>query len=299
MRIVVAIGGNALLQRGQSPTISTQRLNIKLACESIVKIAQNNEIIITHGNGPQIGLLALLADAYKSVKAYPFDVLGAESQGMIGYLLAQELKNQLPKKQIVVLLTQVAVASDDIAFLKPTKFVGATYSEEETKRISQTNNWIFANDGNAFRRVVPSPLPQRILEVESIKKLLHPETILICLGGGGIPVTQDSEGNYTGIEAVIDKDFSSALLAEQIQAERLVILSDVKNVMKDWGTANETPINKISHTELEAMLFTDGSMGPKVSAACQFVRKTNAIAHIGLLSETDQILQQTSGTTII
>ncbi len=298
MRIIIGIGGNALLQRGQPPEITTQRLNIKYACESIAELAQDHEIIITHGNGPQVGLLALQAAAYKEVTIYPFDVLGAESQGMIGYLLIQELMNQLPKKKVIALLTQIEVNVDDPAFLQATKFVGPVYTEEQIKILAKERHWQFAQDGQHFRRVVPSPLPQRILEITSIQSLVNLETIVICAGGGGIPVVRNSTGHYSGVEAVIDKDFATALLAEQLQADR-ILLTDVANVVKNWGKSTAESIGITHFTNLEKVSFASGSMEPKVKAACQFVRNTKGIAHIGLLSEAQLILQQMAGTTIL
>lgn len=298
MRVVIGIGGNALLQRGQQLEIETQRFNIKQACASLAQIAEEHEIIITHGNGPQVGLLALQAAAYKEVTIYPFDVLGAESQGMIGYLLAQELKTQLPQKKIAVLLTQVEVDKEDPAFLHPNKFIGPVYNKKQADRLASSRRWQFAKDGDHFRRVVPSPLPQRILEMEIIQSLVNPKTIVICVGGGGIPVIHNSNG-YSGVEAVIDKDFATALLAEQLNAERLLLLTDVTNVMTNWGKPNASPIKTIRYSEIESLSFASGSMEPKVKAACQFVRNTKRIAQIGLLSEVRQILQQTAGTTVI
>lgn len=300
MRIVVAIGGNALLQRGQSPEILTQRINIKQACASIAKLANEHEIIITHGNGPQIGLLALQSDAYKKVPPYPLDVLNAESQGMIGYMLAQELKNQLPRKEIIFLLTQIEVAATDPAFLKPEKFIGPTYSQQQMDELCKSHSWQFAKDGDVFRRVVPSPLPKNILEIESIRSLVDKNRIVICVGGGGVPVIRDiNTQQYSGVEAVIDKDYASALLAEQLHADRLLILTDVENVMINWGKPNATPLGIIHWHELEKMTFPSGSMGPKINAVCQFVKNTQQIAHIGLLSQAEANIQQLAGTTII
>lgn len=299
MRIVIGIGGNALLQRGQPLEISAQRANVKKACEALKELTHEHEIIITHGNGPQVGLLALQAAAYKEVTVYPFDVLGAESQGMIGYLLAQELTNQLPNKNIVNVLTQVEVKIDDPAFLNPTKFVGPVYTEEQAQTLISERNWQFGKDGSYFRRVIASPLPQRILEINSIQALLNKDTIVICVGGGGIPVVRDLKGPYQGVEAVIDKDFATALLAEQLKADRLILLTDVEQVMNNWGTDDSSAIHDIKVTDLEKISFPSGSMGPKVKAACQFVHNTHHLAQIGSLSNANLIIQQLSGTTIL
>lgn len=299
MRIVIAIGGNALLLRGQPLEIDNQRCNIKNACASIAQIAEQHEVIVTHGNGPQIGLIALQAAAYKQVTTYPLDVLGAESQGMIGYLLAQELKNQLPDQKIAVILTQVMVAPDDPAFNKPTKFIGPIYTKEEAQHLVEKCQWNFAKDGNHLRRVVPSPLPQEIVEIATIRALVNDKTLVICTGGGGIPIIRDSKNHYSGVEAVIDKDFATALLAEQLNADCLLLLTDVANVIASWGEPGERPIDIIKRQEIETLSFACGSMGPKVAAACQFVKNTSKIAHIGLLTDAIHIVQHKAGTTIV
>ena len=299
MRIVIGIGGNALIQRGQTPEVLTQRTNIKKACEAISALAHHHEIIITHGNGPQIGLLSLQSEAYKEVAPYPFDVLNAESQGMIGYLLAQELMNQLPNKKIVVMLTQIEVALDDPAFSTPEKFIGQIYTQEQVAALAPKKTWQFAQDGDFFRRVVPSPLPKKILEIDSIQSLLAQDRIIICVGGGGIPVVRNAiTQQYSGVEAVIDKDFASALLAEKLHADRLLLLTDVPNIMLDWGKPTAVAIKIIHKSDLEKISFASGSMGPKVAAACEFVNNTQNIAHIGLLDEAEKIIQQLAGTTI-
>lgn len=298
MRIVIAIGGNALLQRGEPLEIDIQQQNIKKACAAISKIALEHEVIITHGNGPQVGLLALQAAAYQQGPTYPFDVLGAESQGMIGYLLAQEFINQLPAKKIVTLLTQVTVDQQDPAFKHPTKFIGPLYDQQQAEQLIAEHSWQFSREGAHFRRVVPSPLPRAIVEIETIRDLIAVKSLVICAGGGGIPVVRDNNNHYHGIEAVIDKDFTTALLAEQLNADRLLLLTDIPQVMLHWGEANATPVEKITYSELEQFSFAEGSMKPKVAAACQFVKNTQRLAHIGLLSEAEKILEQTAGTTI-
>lgn len=298
MRIVIGVGGNALLKRGELPEMDIQRENVSQACRAIAKLADEHEIIITHGNGPQVGLLALQAAAYKEVPVYPFDVLGAESQGMIGYLLAQELRNQLPHKKVVCLLTQVEVNQNDLAFSHPAKLVGPIYNEQQASKLAKKYHWKFAKDGEHIRRVMPSPMPCNILEIKSIQALLDGHTIVICLGGGGIPVVRKL-GRYVGIEAVIDKDFSTALLAEKLDADRMLLLTDVTHVVNNWGEPDASPINTIHYKELAALSFASGSMRPKVAAACQFVQQTKRIAHIGALSDAKSILQQETGTTIL
>lgn len=298
MRIVIGVGGNALAEKGQKLDINTQRKAVQRACTAIAPLADEHEIIITHGNGPQVGLLALQATAAEELPPYPFDVLVAESQGMIGYLLAQELLRQLPNKHIVTVLTQVAVAASDPAFSKPTKFIGPFYTEQQMQRLVEQYKWQFSKEDKFFRRVVPSPNPLHILEIDTVKSLCNKETIVICAGGGGIPVTLDAEGHYTGIEAVIDKDLTTALLAEQLAADRLLLLTNVNHVMRDWNTSSAKPIQHINYKELARMEFASGSMNPKVTAVCQFVKNTKKIAHIGSLHEAEQIILQNTGTTI-
>lgn len=298
MRIVIGIGGNALLQRKQKPEIATQQLNVRQACQAIAPLMVKHQIIITHGNGPQVGLLAEQAAAYQAVSPYPLDVLTAESQGMIGYLLMQEFQNLLPSKKIAVLLTQVAVDAHDRAFAKPTKFIGPVYSKEASQEIAKNTHWKFAADGDYFRRVVPSPLPKAILEIDTIRLLVESQIVVICVGGGGIPVVYSSDKKYSGIEAVIDKDMATAVLAEELNADHLMLLTDVPNVFENWHTNKSSPINRMSAKEIAKLSFASGSMQPKVQAACQFVQHTGHVVHIGLLTEAAAILAQKAGTTI-
>ncbi len=299
MRIVVALGGNALLRRGEPLTADNQRRNVKIACEQIAKIYPNNELVIAHGNGPQVGLLALQGAAYKDVPTYPLDVLGAESVGMIGYMIQQELGNLVPSDvPFATLLTQVEVDKNDPAFKKPTKPIGPVYSKKEAEKLAAEKNWSIAEDGDKFRRVVPSPLPKRIFEIRPVKWLLEKGAIVICAGGGGIPTFYDDSGNLVGVEAVIDKDLCSALLAENIDADVFVIATDVSGVFLNWGEQNQKAIANASPEAIEKLNFAAGSMRPKVQAAVNFVRHTGRDAVIGSLSDIVDIIAGKAGTRI-
>jgi carbamate kinase len=296
-RIVVALGGNALLRRGEPAEAGNQRRNLLQAASVLAAVAADHELVVTHGNGPQIGLLALEADAYKGVSPYPLDVLGAESQGMIGYLLAQALRNELPDREVVAVLTQVTVAAADAAFRRPSKPIGPVYSEREARALAHDHDWAIAADGLYFRRVVPSPEPERIVEVESIETLLRAGAIVVCAGGGGIPIVQENSHSH-GVEAVIDKDLTAALLAEALGAERLVLATDVHNVELGWHTAAAEPIETATTADLRRSSFAAGSMGPKVEAACRFVERTGGTAAIGALSELGAMVRGDAGTQI-
>lgn len=299
MRIVVALGGNALLRRGEPMTADNQRSNIRIAAEQIARIVDGNELVIAHGNGPQVGLLSLQAAAYTGVTPYPLDVLGAETEGMIGYMIEQELGNLLPAETaFATLLTQVEVDGDDPAFQHPSKPIGPVYSEEEARRLAQEKGWSIAADGDSFRRVVASPRPKRIFEIRPIKWLLEKGSIVICAGGGGIPTMYDSHGKLHGVEAVIDKDLCSALLARQLDSDLLVIATDVAAVFVDWGKPGQKAIEQAHPDEIEKLDFAAGSMGPKVQAACEFARHTGKPAVIGSLADIHNIIQRRGGTRI-
>jgi carbamate kinase len=299
MRIVVALGGNALLRRGEPMTADNQRSNIRIAAEQIARIADGNELVIAHGNGPQVGLLSLQAAAYTGVAPYPLDVLGAETEGMIGYMIEQELGNLLPAETaFATLLTQVEVDGDDPAFQHPSKPIGPVYGEAEARRLAEEKGWSIAADGNSFRRVVASPRPKRIFEIRPIKWLLEKGSIVICAGGGGIPTMYDSEGKLRGVEAVIDKDLCSALLAEQLDSDLLVIATDVTAVFVDWGLPSQKAIEQAHPDEIDKLGFAAGSMGPKVQAACEFARHTGKPAVIGSLADIHNIIQRRGGTRI-
>ncbi|MBL4826757.1 MAG: carbamate kinase [Spongiibacteraceae bacterium] len=299
MRIVVALGGNALLRRGQSMTMERQRENVRLATEQLASIAIEHELVITHGNGPQVGLLALQSAAYDAEQSIPLDVLGAETEGMIGYLIEQELGNVLPfEKPIVTLLTQVEVSADDPAFSHPDKPIGPVYDYEESKQVAYGRNWVMAADGDMYRRVVPSPIPKRIFEINSIKCLLERGVVVICGGGGGIPCVYQANGSLIGVEAVIDKDRSGALLARQLHADYYLMLTDVEAVISDWGSDHAQAISHANPSDLAQLSFVAGSMGPKVQAACEFVNSTNRFCAIGRLQDIDDILGGRAGTHI-
>jgi len=299
MRIVVALGGNALLRRGEPLTAENQRMNIRVATQQIAKVVPGNELVVAHGNGPQVGLLSLQASAYTAVAPYPLDVLGAETEGMIGYIIEQELGNLLPiEVPFATLLTQVEVDGNDPAFQHPSKPIGPVYSKEEAERLAKEKGWSIAPDGDKFRRVVASPKPKRIFEIRPIKWLLEKGSIVICAGGGGIPTMYDKDGQLQGVEAVIDKDLCSALLAEQLESDLLVIATDVNAAFVDWGKPTQKAIAQAHPDEMEKLGFAAGSMGPKVQAACTFARNTGKVAVIGSLEDIEDIVNGNAGTRI-
>lgn len=302
MRIVVALGGNALLKRGEPMTHDVQRANIRVAANALAPVAREHELVLAHGNGPQVGLLALQASAYKEVEAYPLDVLGAQTEGMIGYMIEQELGNLLPfETPFATILTMVEVDPSDPAFQNPTKFVGPVYEKAEAERLKAEKGWVLKRDGAMWRRVVPSPLPKRIFEIRPIKWMLEKGTIVICAGGGGIPTSYDParERWLTGIEAVIDKDLASELLAREVDADLFVIATDVDGVYVDWGKPEQRKLGTVTPDELRSYPFPAGSMGPKVEAAIQFVERTGKRAAIGSLAEIEQIVAGTAGTNVV
>jgi carbamate kinase len=304
VRVVVALGGNALLRRGQDLTAANQRENARVACEALAPIAREHELVVAHGNGPQVGLLALQGSAYKGVEAYPLDVLDAQTEGQIGYILEQELGNALPfEKHIATLLTMIEVDRNDPAFANPTKPIGPMYTTEQADALAAEKDWTFKPDADGFRRVVPSPLPQRIFGIPAIRTLLEGGWIVICSGGGGIPTRYTDEPavpgrRLEGVEAVIDKDLASALLAAELGADMLVIATDVDAVYADWGTPDQHPIRRATPAELAASEYAEGSMAPKVEAACMFVEKTGGTAAIGSIAEIEAVLHGDAGTTV-
>ncbi|MEZ5131048.1 MAG: carbamate kinase [Mycobacterium sp.] len=299
MRIVIALGGNALLQRGQPMTAENQRANIRLAAERIAAVAPGNEIVIAHGNGPQVGLLALQSAAYTAVDPYPLDVLGAETEAMIGYVIEQELGNILPSEQpFATLLTMIEVDPSDPAFGNPTKPIGPVYDKETAEKLAAENGWSIAPDGDNFRRVVPSPRPKRIFEIGPIRTLVEQGCIVVCAGGGGIPTMYGEDGKLHGVEAVIDKDLAASLLAEELDADLLVIATDVDGVYTGWGTPEQARLGSVTVEEVVEMKLPAGSMGPKVAAACEFATKTGNEAVIGSLADIDQIAAGSAGTRV-
>jgi carbamate kinase len=298
MLVVIALGGNALLKRGEPLDAGVQRANLKVAAESIAEVAAEHQIVLTHGNGPQVGLLALQNEAYTVVDAYPLDVLDAETEGMVGYLLEQELGRHLDPDRLATLLTQVVVDRHDPAFADPTKFVGPIYDARDAKFIAHERGWDVAADGEHWRRVVPSPRPQRIVEIDTIRLLVDAGVTVICTGGGGIPVTPDGEGALTGVEAVIDKDLSTALLATELGADALLLLTDVDAVYEDWGTPAQRPIRVVSTAVLRSIGAPAGSMGPKIEAICAFVERGGQLGAIGSLEDAVDILAGDAGTIV-
>lgn len=301
MRIVIALGGNALLRRGEPMTADTQRENVRAAALALAPLAIDHELVLSHGNGPQVGLLALQAACYTAVEPYPLDVLDAQTEGMIGYMIEQELGNLLPLEvPFATLLTMIEVDPADPAFADPAKFVGPGYSKSDAERVALEKKWTFKQDGDAWRRVVPSPRPRRIFEIRPIRWLLEKGVVVICAGGGGIPVMYlpDRDRILAGVEAVIDKDFASALLAREIGADLFVMATDVQGVWLDWGTPASRLIRESTPAELKTLTFPAGSMGPKVEAACQFVEATGKRAAIGALGDIQAIVAGNAGTQV-
>ena len=299
MRIVIALGGNALLHRGEALSAENQRANVKIAAAALAPLALEHQLVITHGNGPQVGLLALQYSAHKEGVHYPLDILDAESEGMIGYLVEQELSNLLPAgHRCATLLTQTEVDPNDPAFQNPTKPIGPVYDRTEAQRLGVQRGWSIAPDGEFFRRVVPSPRPQKILEMGVVELLLERQVTVICAGGGGIPVVRRKDGQIIGVEAVIDKDFASALLARELGADALVMLTDVEAVYQGWGEADARALRRVSAGELRQLKFVPGSMGPKVAAACEFVEQAGGLAGIGQLKDASALLSGEAGTLI-
>jgi carbamate kinase len=301
MLVVTALGGNALLRRGEPMTAENQRQNVRIAARALAPVAAEHQLVIGHGNGPQVGLLALQGAAYAKVETYPLDVLGAQTEGMIGYMIEQELGNLLPfERPFATMLTMVEVDPGDPAFRDPTKFIGPVYSKEEADRIAADKKWIFKPDGDKWRRVVPSPEPKRIFELRPIKWLLEHNTVVIAAGGGGIPTMYEASKHRTlaGVECVIDKDLASELLARDLSADLFVMLTDAQAVYADWGKPTQKVIRRASPSALSAMSFAAGSMGPKVEAACRFVAATGKTAAIGALADLGKIIAGEAGTTV-
>jgi carbamate kinase len=280
-------------------TAEIQRGHAGEAMDAVAELASSHDVVLTHGNGPQVGLLALQASAYPDVPPYPLDVLGAETEGMIGYVLEQELRNRLPGRAAVTILTQVVVDADDPAFGEPSKPIGPVYTEEQAEKLERERGWAMARDGTHFRRVVASPEPLQIVELSAIRMLVDAGAIVVCSGGGGIPVTVNGAGTLRGVEAVIDKDLAAELLARGLDADFLLMLTDVGAVMRDWGTAAARPIGRATPSELRSLQFANGSMAPKVEAACRFVERTGRTAAIGALVEATRIVAGAAGTTVV
>jgi carbamate kinase len=299
MRLVVALGGNALLKRGEPLSAQNQRENVKVAARALAPLAREHSLIITHGNGPQVGLLALEAAAYTGVEPYTLDILNAESEGMIGYMIEQELGNVLPEEvPFATILTQVEVDPADPAFQNPTKPIGPQYARAEAERLALEHGWAVGPDNDMYRRLVPSPRPKRIFEVRVVEWLVERGVVVICSGGGGIPTMLTPDGVLVGVEAVIDKDHAGSLLARSLGAEVFLMLTDAEAVWEDWGTAEARAMRRASPEALARLQFAAGSMGPKVEAACDYVRATGGLAGIGALGDAVAILAGRAGTLI-
>jgi carbamate kinase len=299
MRILVALGGNALLRRGEPMTAEAQRANVRVAAEALAAIHPGNELVITHGNGPQVGLLALQGAAYDPNQLFPLDVLGAETEGMIGYMIEQELGNLLPfEVPFATVLTMVEVDREDPGFQNPTKFIGPVYGETEAERLKAEKGWAMKKDGDKWRRVVASPQPKRIFEMRPIKWLLEKGTIVIAAGGGGIPTVYEPGRKLRGVEAVIDKDLCSELLARDLEVDLFIMATDAEAVFVDWGKPTAKAIRRANPDDLKLYHFPAGSMGPKVDAACHFAEATGKRAAIGALKDLAAIVQGEAGTTV-
>lgn len=297
-RVVVALGGNALLRRGEPLQAATQVRAARRAARILGEASPRYELVITHGNGPQVGLLALLADADTTTEPYPLDVLGSESIGQIGYVLEMELDNAIDHQDTVAVITRVVVDEHDPAFGAPSKFIGPTYSEAEARAAAERHGWTVKPDGEQWRRVVPSPEPLRIVQLPAIRRLVDGGFLVVCAGGGGVPVVEDGAGRHRGVEAVIDKDLASALLAADLGAELLVLATDVDAVYERYGTDAQRPIAQATPEALRAQNFPAGSMGPKVDAVCRFVEATGGRAAIGSLDQMAALLAGSAGTQI-
>ena len=299
MKILIALGGNALLRRGEAMTAENQRRNVRKAAEAIAPIARKHQVVVTHGNGPQVGLLALQAAAYAQVEPYPLDVLGAQTEGMIGYMVEQELGNLLPFEQpFATILSMVEVDPEDPAFTNPTKPIGPIYTVEEAERVAKEKGWTMAKDGDAMRRVVPSPLPKRIFQTRPIRWLMERGVIVICAGGGGIPTMYAGGRILHGVEAVVDKDRASALLARELDVDLFVMATDADAVYLDWGKPTARALHRVAPAELRKHDFAKGSMGPKVESAVEFAERTGKTAAIGALDDLGKIVAGEAGTLV-
>jgi carbamate kinase len=298
MRIVAALGGNALLERGEPPESSIQEAHVIKAVRSLAPLAAGNDLVITHGNGPQVGMLALESAHDPSLsRSYPFDVLGAQTQGMIGYWLVQALQNALPGRQVACLVSRTLVSPEDPAFAHPSKFVGPVYEEQQARSLAQSMGWQVRQDASRWRRVVPSPEPAGLLDLPAVRMLLDSQVIVVCSGGGGVPVVT-AEGHLHGVEAVVDKDLAASLLALELNADALLLLTDVAAVQDGYGTPQARPIRRATPAELRSRAFPAGSMGPKVEAVCRFVDATGKQAAIGQLGDAQALLAGEAGTLV-
>lgn len=298
MRILLALGGSALLRRDEVASAANQRRNVEAAARALAQVAAEHELVLTHGNGPQVGLLALQNEAFPDVPPYPLDLLDAESEGMVGHMLELALRNVLPDRDVVSVLTEVVVAADDPAFGSPSKPIGPLYDREQAQSLRAERGWTMGREGNGFRRLVPSPEPHAIAEIRSLRALLDAGALVICAGGGGIPVALDGLGRMEGVEAVVDKDLTAALLARRLDTDLLVMLTDVGAVDADRGGPRDRPIAGVEPAELRKMRFEAGSIGPKVEAACRFAEATGRRAAIGSLTDVARVIRGAAGTQV-
>jgi carbamate kinase len=299
VRLVVGLGGNALLRPGEAPDAEVQRRNLRVAAGVLAALAEDNELVVTHGNGPQVGLLALQAQSYAGVPPYPLDVLGAETEGMLGYLIERELRNRLPDRAIAGLLTQVAVDPRDPAFGHPVKPIGAVYERAEAERLTAERGWTFVPRAGGHQRVVASPEPRAILELDTVRLLVEAGAVVICAGGGGVPVVITEAEGWIGVEAVVDKDLSTAVLARGLEADMLLLLTDVDAVYEGWGSPGARALDTLAPADVDALVLEAGTMGPKVEAACRFAAAAGRPAAIGSLEEAPQVLAGSRGTRVI
>lgn len=299
MRVIVALGGNAVLPRGRRPDAADQIANVNASIRTLAGLAAEHELIITHGNGPQVGMLALESAADPGLsRPYPLDTLVAQTQGMIGYWIQQALQNALPGRQVITMVTQTLVSAVDPAFENPVKFVGQVYDRDEAEKLAAEHGWTVKPDGDGWRRVVPSPVPQRVVETRLLRRMVGEGVVVICAGGGGVPVIRDEHGRLAGVEAVVDKDMTASVLAEALECDVFLILTDVPHVMRDFGTPHQEEIGHTTPHELRALDLPAGSMGPKVEAACRFVEHTGDMAAIGRLDQAAAILAGEAGTIV-
>lgn len=297
--VVVALGGNALLHRGEAPEAAAQHRAAREAAALLAPVARDARLVVTHGNGPQVGLLALMGDAYAGVAPYPLDVLGAETEGQIGYVVELELDNAIDHQHTVAVVTRTEVDAADPAFADPTKFIGPVYGEAQARDLAAAQGWTVKLDGDAWRRVVPSPEPVAIVQIDAIRSLVAAGFLVVCAGGGGVPVVRQADGTHAGVEAVVDKDLASALLAADLGADVLVLATDVDAVYADYGGPSERPLGRVAPSDLRAGDYPAGSMGPKVQAICRFVQRTGGRGAIGALAAIDGLVAGTAGTQVV
>jgi carbamate kinase len=299
MRVVAALGGNALLHRGETPDADAQERRIRVAAAALTPLASDHELVVTHGNGPQVGVLALESAADPLLThPYPFDALVAETQGLIGNWLVGAIERSSAARA-VCLMTRTVVDGRDRGFDEPRKFVGPVYTREQAEKLAAERGWHVRVDGFGWRRVVASPEPVDVLEVPQIDLLLRHGDVVVCAGGGGVPVVRDATGSWRDVEAVVDKDLTAAVLADRLHADALLLLTDVAHVEIGFGTTAARPIEHATVSELRRLNLPAGSMGPKVEAACRFVEAGGRIASIGRLEDAFALLAGSAGTSVV